>query len=154
MLHARHGLNDFAGRIRERRIDPAESGLFRPQDAAREHALSREWLAFRLQAGALPVSTAAEATVVVTHHGPSSQSVAPMYSGSPLNPCFSSELPPGFFAVPALWIHGHTHASLDYRHHRTRVVANPRGYISWKGEVENRAFNPELVLTLQGERHG
>jgi hypothetical protein len=154
MHEARQGLNDFAGLIRDRRIDPAESSRFRPEDAAREHFLSREWLASRLQAGQSPAGAFALATVVITHHGPSNKSIAPKYAGSPLNPCFSSDLPADFFAAAALWIHGHTHASLDYRHHNTRVVTNPRGYISFKGDIENPAFNPGFVITLQGEHRG
>lgn len=158
MLRARQGLNDFSDLIRERRIDPGESNRFRPEDSAHQHALSRLWLETRLQArasmgGAGPAVTAATtaaSTVVVTHHGPSSRSVAPMYRGSRLNPCFSSELPDSFFDVPALWIHGHTHTSLDYVHHRTRVVTNPRGYINWKGDVENRMFDPGLVIEVGG----
>jgi hypothetical protein len=37
-----------------------------------------------------------------------------------------------------------------YQHHRTRVVTNPRGYISWKGEVENQWFDPGLVIEVGG----
>jgi len=56
MGRAEHGLNDFAGRIRERRSAGSRSTQssgssavsrppnFTPQDAAREHALSRAWL--------------------------------------------------------------------------------------------------------------
>jgi predicted phosphodiesterase len=162
MQHARQGLNDFSGLIHERRSDPNESSRFRPEDSAREHALSRAWLESRLAAGtsiggagpaiasATTAPTTAASTVVVTHHGPSSRSVAPMYRGSRLNPCFSSELPEGFFGTPALWIHGHTHTSLDYRHHGTRVVTNPRGYVNWKGDVENRVFDPGLVIEVGG----
>ena len=72
----------------------------------------------------------------------------PMYEGSDLNPCFCSELPGSFFQSAALWIHGHMHSSSDYVHHRTRVVANPRGYMRWNGTIENANFEPRLVITL------
>ena len=85
MQEARFGLNDFAGLIRERRRDPARPSLFTPQDAAREHALSRAWLQERLDA---PVDAAVRSTVVVTHHAPSGRSMDPVYEGSRLNPCF------------------------------------------------------------------
>jgi Icc-related predicted phosphoesterase len=35
-------------------------------------------------------------------------------------------------ARPALWLHGHTHGSCDYKLGDTRVVCNPMGY---PGEV-------------------
>jgi hypothetical protein len=73
----------------------------------------------------------------------------PMYAGSELNPCFYSDLPESFFQSAALWIHGHTHSSSDYVHHRTRIIANPRGYVRWNGTIENAHFNSGLVVTIQ-----
>lgn len=161
MHAARLGLNDFAGAIRERvpRVEGAGFGqaLFTPQDAAREHALSRAWLQEQLDTPVEPVEPVdpdVRATVVVTHHAPSLRSMDPVWTGSPLNPCFYSELPASFFQTACLWIHGHTHQSCDYRHHRTRVVANPRGYLSWQGTPENRAFQPDLVIEVSGDGHG
>lgn len=151
MLDAKRGLNDFAGQIRERSGNGPSHALFTPQDAAREHALSRAWLQARLDA---PVDSSVVATVVVTHHAPSSRSMDPIYKGSRLNPCFYSDLPESFFQSAALWVHGHMHSSADYQHHLTRVVANPRGYVRWDGRVENSSFQPGLVITLQpGARH-
>jgi Icc-related predicted phosphoesterase len=87
-------------------------------------------------------------TVVVTHFAPSRRSIAPRFAGSPINNCFVSDLEAQILRwQPALWLHGHTHDSFDYRIGRTRVVANPRGYVL-HGEVENRAFDPALVLDL------
>jgi len=71
------------------------------------------------------------------------------YVGSMLNPCFYSELPQSYFETAALWVHGHTHSSSDYQHHRTRVVANPRGYMRRDGSDENAAFKPDLVIRLE-----
>ena len=142
---ATRGLNDFCGAIRERRLDERVPRRFTPQDAAREHALSRAWLLERLQA---PVAPSVHATVVVTHHAPSSLSMDPIYAGSELNPCFYSALPTSFFQNAALWVHGHSHSSCDYRHHNTRIVANPRGYRRRNGTDENEHFAPRLVITL------
>lgn len=139
------GLNDFAGAIRERLPDQPRQRRFTPEDAAREHRLSRAWLQQNLLE---TVGPDVAATVVVTHHAPSPLSMDPRYEGSALNPCFYSDLPASFFQSAALWIHGHTHSSLDYRHHRTRVVANPRGYVRWNGAIENTRFDPRLVITL------
>jgi DNA repair exonuclease SbcCD nuclease subunit len=87
-------------------------------------------------------------TVVVTHFAPSRGSVAARFAGSPLNACFVSDLDARIERWrPALWLHGHVHDSFDYRLGATRVVANPRGYAP-KGEIENRAFDPGLVLDV------
>ena len=79
-------------------------------------------------------------------------SMDPLYEGSDLNPCYYSELPESFFQTAALWIHGHCHSSSDYLHHRTRVIANPRGYVRWNGTIENTKFDPRLVITLGADR--
>jgi hypothetical protein len=42
-----------------------------------------------------------------------------------------------------LWVHGHVHASFDYRIGDTRVLANPQGH----GD-ENPAFRPGLVVEV------
>ena len=144
MRDAMRGLNDFGGAIRERRADSTSTHRFSPLDAAREHVISRAWLHERLQA---PVGASVSATVVVTHHSPSPLSMDPMYEGSDLNPCYYSDLPATCFQTAALWIHGHSHSSSDYRHHGTRVLANPRGYVRWNGAIENAKFDPRLVIT-------
>ena len=87
-------------------------------------------------------------TVVVTHFAPARGSIAPKFVGSSLNACFVSDLQAQIERwQPALWLHGHMHDSCDYRIGRTRVVANPRGYAP-KGEVENKSFNPALIIDL------
>ena len=144
MRDAIRGMNDFGSAIRERRADDAGLRRFTPEDAAREHALSRAWLLERLQA---PVDVCVRATVVVTHHAPSPRSMDPIYEGSELNPCYYSNLEEALFKTAALWVHGHTHSSCDYRLHDTRVVANPRGYRR-RGTDENANFNPRLVITV------
>lgn len=87
-------------------------------------------------------------TVVVTHFAPARGSIHPRFAGSPLNACFVSDLEAHILRwQPVLWLHGHTHDSFDYRVGATRVVANPRGYAP-KGEIENKAFDPGLVLEV------
>jgi predicted phosphodiesterase len=113
-----------------------------PEDTALLHATERAWLREQLAA---PFDGP---TIVVTHHGPSSNSVAPRWASDWLSPAFSSDLPDAFFEVPALWIHGHTHNSRDYRRGRTRVLCNPRGYQLRTGTFENDAFDPALVIEV------
>ena len=87
-------------------------------------------------------------TVVVTHFAPARGSIHPRFAGSPINACFVSDLEERILRWrPALWLHGHTHDSFDYRVGDTRVVSNPRGYAP-KGEIENKAWDPELVLEV------
>lgn len=90
--------------------------------------------------------------VVVTHFGPTLGSVHPKYGPptKPLNRYFSNDLESIVRTTqPALWIHGHTHVSLDYRVGATRVVCNPRGYSHTPGgHDENPDFQNPLVLEL------
>jgi Icc-related predicted phosphoesterase len=70
-------------------------------------------------------------SVVVTHHLPSTRSIVPRYQGFSLN-CFFA-CPEAEEIIlrqsPRLWIHGHTHDSLDYPLGRTRIFCNPLGYV-------------------------
>ncbi|MFJ4291192.1 metallophosphoesterase [Cupriavidus sp. NPDC089707] len=87
-------------------------------------------------------------TVVVTHFAPSRRSIHPRFSASLLNACFVSDLEASILRwQPALWLHGHTHDSFDYRIGATRVVANPRGYAR-NGVAENPSFDPGLVIEV------
>lgn len=82
--------------------------------------------------------------VVVTHHAPSYQSVAPQYrgNGEGLNNCYVSDLSEQILDTqPDIWVHGHTHASFDYNIGNTRVIANPRGYPEEHGG-ENKDYDP------------
>lgn len=83
------------------------------------HAIQK---AFLLESGA---------DIIVSHHGPSYQSVHPRYQGTFENCCFVSSLENeilGLEKPPKLWIHGHVHDQFDYMIGETRVVCHPRGY--------------------------
>jgi predicted phosphodiesterase len=125
------------------RITDDNSGEpFTPQMSIALHRRDRAWLETQL---AQPFDGA---TVVITHHAPSRGSTHPRFAGSPINPAFVSDveaLMDGRHA--ALWLHGHTHDSFDYRINGTRVVCNPRGYA--KGGInENALFDPLLMLEV------
>jgi predicted phosphodiesterase len=67
--------------------------------------------------------------VMVTHHLPLWESVAPKYANDPNNCLFVSDMSELIKERrPALVIHGHTHAASDYMFGPTRVVCNPIGY--------------------------
>lgn len=113
-----------------------------PMDTLQTHRRHRSWLRKKL---AEPFDGP---TVVVTHHAPHRKSLAPRFAEDWASGGFVNEMQPEFFEVPALWVHGHTHDSFDYRVGACRVVCNPRGYLNWHGEFENKNFNPGLVVDL------
>ena len=81
--------------------------------------------------------------VVIGHHGPSEQSIAPQYMHDRLmNGNFVSNLDSFILERTRikLWLHGHTHVPFDYKIGETRVVCNPRGYAGY----EQRAVDFEL----------
>ncbi|NDP63076.1 metallophosphoesterase [Polaromonas sp.] len=114
-------------------------------DALAMHWIDRDWLRRQL---AQPFEGL---TVVVTHHAPSIGSVAERYGADWLTPAFVSHLPDEFFAVPSLWVHGHTHSRFDYRRGQCRVVSNPRGYRRRDSSFENPFFDPALVIEVASD---
>jgi hypothetical protein len=80
-------------------------------------------------------------TVVVSHHLPSFKLCHPRFDIA-CNGGFASncdDLMHGERA-PALWIHGHTHDTIDTAIGRTRVVCNPAGYRPEWGNPFNTYF--------------
>lgn len=138
MAAAVHGINDH------RLVNTGTRGgggqRFLPEAAYHRHCASRLYLAQTL----LESSVDARRQVVVTHHAPHPRSVAARYERHPLNPAFVSDLGDLLAAArPGLWIHGHTHSSMDYVVGATRVICNPLGY-----GRENPAFDPQLVVQV------
>ena len=87
-------------------------------------------------------------TVVVSHFAPTRSSISPTFADSPINSSFVSDLESRIKDwQPALWLHGHTHGSFDYRVGNTRVVCNPRGYAK-NGINENPDFDDAFVIDL------
>ncbi|WP_214470883.1 metallophosphoesterase [Mesorhizobium sp. dw_380] len=131
MVHARERMNDHK-LIAEQR-NPWKR--FVPETAFRMHQESRLFLTSVLKAD--PIKT-----VVVTHHLPHAKSIPSRFEGDLLNAAFASDLSEVIeVGRPALWLHGHTHDTCDYRVGSTRILCNPRGY----GD-ENIAFDPALVV--------
>lgn len=126
-------LNDF-------RVIREGAGTFTPAQSIELHEKSLSWLKAKLDE---PFSGK---TIVVTHHLPSKQSVVDRFKDDLLSACFASEL--GYlFGKMDLWVHGHTHDNLDYEENGTRVICNPRGYVTSRGS-ENLDFNPNLVIEI------
>jgi hypothetical protein len=109
----------------------------RPYDAAamRADALAcRGWLESELRQK--PGDW--DATVVLTHFGPSLRSADPRYGNRPSTASFCNA-DDNLLPFASTWIHGHLHCRHDYRvaHDggHTRVVSNARGH-SFNGESE------------------
>ena len=127
---------------RVRRDATADAPILTPEDTVRLFNAHTHWLAEQL------AQPHGGPTVVITHHAPSLGSIHPRFAGSPFNAAFVSaaeHLLDGERA--ALWIHGHTHDSYDYRVNGTRVLCNPRGYVK-DGVTENARFDPTLVVEV------
>jgi predicted phosphodiesterase len=136
MAVGQQGLNDF------RVIHEGSRGHFSPIHSVELHNKSKAFLLEKLQT---PFDGK---TVVVTHHLPSKQSVSERFEKNLLSACFASDLAQELLSerVP-LWIHGHTHDCFDYVENSTRVICNPRGYVTYAGQ-ENFDFNPALVIKI------
>jgi len=92
-----------------------------------------------------------ENCVVITHHPPSYQSIHEKFKGSPLNPFFYNDLDNFILdRQPKLWIHGHTHCSMDYSIENTIVLCNPKGYFNpySYAEPENPYFEDTLTVEI------
>lgn len=113
-----------------------------PGLARRQHLKSREWLEQEMAASELP-------TVVITHHAPHPESIAPEYELDLSTAGFVSDLTDVIERhQPRLWIHGHTHNSFAYQVGETRVLCNPKGY----GRENARRFDPGLVIEVDEYR--
>ena len=107
--------------------------------AVRTESLAcREWLEGELARRPEAAAEPWDATVVITHYGPSARSTDRRYGKQPGSASFCNaddDLMPG----ADLWIHGHLHCRHDYRvahaNGDTRVICNARGH-SRKGEAD------------------
>jgi len=120
-------------------LDYSRIKQFSPALCKTLHHTSRKKLMSTLDLSPEPV-------VVITHHLPSYKSIHPKFHGQPANPAFASCLD-DLVQMSKLFIHGHTHCSVDYKIGDTRVVCNPRGTV-WKGVVENEEFQDNFVIEI------
>jgi len=124
-----------------RAIRYGSTELFSPELAREMHLSQVKWLEDKL------MEEFDGPTVVVTHFLPHRRSIHPKYEGDQFNPAFASDLARLVGPPVSLWIHGHTHESLDYVVNGTRVVCNPRGYLPME---PNFAFDPRFVVEVAG----
>ena len=133
-----------SGKIIEEKKLIETRGVFRklqPRDTIQMHIAARQWLSNELMV------PAQRKRIVITHHAPSRQSVAPQYQDDPLTPAYASRME-SVVQLADLWIHGHMHDSFDYTVGECRVVCNPRGYASKGKRAENEAFCSGFTVQL------
>ncbi|HEX4241148.1 MAG TPA: metallophosphoesterase [Steroidobacteraceae bacterium] len=116
-----------------------DRGPFRPEHSRDIHHRQVAWLRREIQ------KPHPGATVVVTHFLPHPASIRPKYQGYRTNPFFASDLDDLVRPPVSLWIHGHTHESVDAEVNGTRIVCNPRGL---EPTEPNESFNPSLVVVV------
>lgn len=142
MAAARLFLNDYQ-RIKVemkgyRKLDPPDTaGLHEKQKNWLEHKLSEPFSGY---------------TVVVTHMAPSMRSISPEYAADLVSAAFASNLD-HLVAKADVWVHGHTHSSVDYYIGKCRVVANPLGYLMRNGMPENVDFDKNFIVDVNSGRN-
>jgi Icc-related predicted phosphoesterase len=133
------GMSDYK-RIRN---DDYGFRRLRPADTASEHRRTiKQWSEFI-------ANTECESVIVVSHHAPTFLSLRSNGKMSALDYAYGSDLSNFILDTPKikLWIHGHTHDPADYLVGDTRVVCNPRGYVS-KDYSEETGWDPSLVISI------
>jgi predicted phosphohydrolase len=112
-----HGLNDFYQTL-------YEGHQLTVDDFNRMHQFCLDFIKQSVQ------ESTAERIVVVTHHLPTRQVVAPQHLGSDINSGFATEL--GDFIADSridVWIYGHSHTNIDTTIGHTKIVCNQMGYV-------------------------
>lgn len=85
-------------------------------------------------------------TIVITHHLPSDLAVDEKYEGSKLNVFFVCDMDELICEKqPPLWIHGHTHESVDVTLDQTRILCNPFGYA---GHEINPRYDEQCLVSI------
>lgn len=113
-------------------------GTFMPKHALALHLSAREFLEKEL---AKPFDGK---TVVVTHHAPSLVCEHPKFGIDPLSGAFISDCDE-LIAQADLWVFGHTHANVDTKIGKCRLVSNQVGYSSEQLKVP---YRPDLVIEI------
>jgi hypothetical protein len=118
MHHAKQSMNDFRLILAPETLHP-----IKPADIADIHddEVSFMWR---------EINKAEDPVVVVTHHAPTSLSIADEWRGDLINYAYDAGMEEFILNNPKIkvWVHGHTHHCVDYMVGETRVVSNQRGY--------------------------
>ncbi len=130
LLNAAHGA-DY------RCLRRSDGRLLSPSCVRAEHLTSVRWLEKTLHE---PFDGK---TIVVSHHAPHRRSLDPSYGLNWTSAAFASDLT-RLLRRAKVWIHGHTHATRDYKIEGCRVLCNAAGSKC----RPNRSFIPDLVIDI------
>lgn len=122
-LCALQGMPDYSTIFKNKR-------LLHVADTEKMHHSDRQWLKMKLR------TPFQGETVVITHHAPHFNSVVERYRKNLISAAFASNLDE-LLGRSLMWVHGHTHASLEYFVDDTLVICNARGF--------HREMNRELT---------
>lgn len=151
MRSAMRYINDFRRIGKRCGTETGDITQLRPQDTLKMHqrTIGNIEACARRTGGKL---------VIVSHMAPHPKSIHKKYSGDEVNPYYASDLTNLINKIkPDLWVHGHMHDSFDYMVGDTRIVCNPRGYVTGgyhspnvldTSKYENQAFNPNLLIEV------
>lgn len=136
MFKVQRGLNDFHQVLHQDR-------MFTPDDYNKEHDRCRQFIKDSI------AHSEAKHIVVVTHHVPTLQAVAPQHKGSALNNAFvvdMSDLIAGHHID--FWIYGHSHTNIDTVIGNTHIVSNQLGYVAQ--EEHRNGFDNSKYIEVSG----
>jgi Icc-related predicted phosphoesterase len=126
-FHCEHRMNDF--KKIQFANNPADNtpmmvnNKLKAVDVARIHDQSLSWLAANLE------QRQGENNVVITHHGPTLESLPEHRLNDLISAGYVSNLSNFIHQYqPSAWVHGHLHSNSDYLVGQCRVMCNPRGY--------------------------
>jgi Icc-related predicted phosphoesterase len=148
MSEARYTMNDYHIIYRSAQaFDAKYSGKLIPFNTYLTHGQHRTAIE-----SALTNQGEGQKTVVVTHHGPTLQSVHDRYWKENLNYAYVSDLSELIRErAPTVWVHGHVHDSFEYKEAGTWVFTNPKGYPNGYGTHENELFKESGVIPKLNE---
>ena len=129
------GMNDF-------RQIMYQGKLLRTEEFNQMHTFCLDFIKRSL------AESTAKHIVVVTHHLPTLEVVAPHHKGSVLNSAFATEL--GELIANSridAWIYGHSHTNIDAEINGTKIVSNQMGYIFQNEHIAN-GFEPGKFLVI------
>ena len=139
MWDVKRGMNDYGEVTYSRPSEPYYQKVkLMAEDTVNENQYARkqvlEFMTVAEQRGTFPV--------VMTHHAPSWNSVAPVYRLDNLSYAYANTgLEEFMMDFPdSIWLHGHMHEEFDYMVGKCRVMANPRGYYGYESRPIHFAF--------------
>jgi len=131
MLSMRQMMNDF--RCVDNSNCNTHTAYFSPEDAIDDHRKMIDYIRIVVE------GHNEKKFIVVGHHAPTKLSTHPRYADEKIiNGGYSSDLSEFIADRPQikLWTHGHTHDPFDYMIGSTRIVCNPRGYITYEENAD------------------